>query len=53
MIWAINQYIVLLTYNIPLDDVKGDNVLLAEHKSIFIKKNYYKNIYGNCFSKKL
>ena len=23
----------------PLDDVEGDNVLLAQHKSIIIKKN--------------
>lgn len=32
-------YIVYLRELIPLDDVKGDNVLLAQHKSIIIKKN--------------
>jgi len=32
-------YIVGSSELTPLDDVEGDNVLLAQHKSIIIKKN--------------
>jgi hypothetical protein len=35
-------YIVGSSELTPLDDVKGDNVLLAQHKSIIIKKNHNK-----------